>query len=78
MPMTRSSTLRSTAAFLLAATLLLPSTATARETPSGHPAEPAFSLAWLWEALVQSLPDRWTTTSSSSEGDTGWQLDPNG
>lgn len=72
------STLRCAAGFLLAATLLLPGMAMARETPSGRPAEPVFSLSRLWEALVRSLPDGWTASVASAEGDNGWQLDPNG
>jgi hypothetical protein len=76
--MTRSSTLRSAAALLLAATFLLPGMAAAREILSVRPAEPAFSLARLWEAFVQSLPERWMATVASAEGDNGWQIDPNG
>lgn len=72
------STLRSAAGFLLAATLLLPGMAAAREIPSGRPAEPAFSLARLWTALVQALPDGWVAALASDEGDNGWQIDPNG
>lgn len=75
--MTRS-TLRCTAGFLLAATLLLPGMSMAWEIPSGRPAEPAFSLARLWEALVRSLPDGWTTSFDADDGDNGWQIDPNG
>jgi hypothetical protein len=76
--MTRSSTLRCAAGLLLVATLLLPGMAAAREVPSDRPAEPVFSLARLWAAFVQSLPDRWTAAIASAEGDNGWQLDPNG
>lgn len=75
--MTRS-TLRCTAGFLLAATLFLPGMAMAREIPSGRPAEPVFSLARLWETLVRSLPDGWTASFGSAEGDNGWQIDPDG
>ena len=75
--MTRS-TLRCAAGILFVVTLL-PGMAAAREIPSGRPAEPAFSLARLWTALVQALPDGWTATVvASAEGDNGWQLDPNG
>lgn len=76
--MTHSSTLRSVAGILLAAVLFFPGMAAAREIPSGRPAEPAFSLARLWTALLQSLPDGWTAAASSDEGDNGWQIDPNG
>ena len=72
------STLRCAAGILLALTLLLPGMAAAREIPSSRPAEPAFSLARLWTALVQALPDGWTAIVASDEGDNGWQLDPNG
>jgi hypothetical protein len=75
--MTRSSTLRCATGLLLAV-ILLPGMAAAREIPSGRPAEPALSLAGLWEAFVQSLPDRWTAAVDSATGDNGWQLDPNG
>ena len=76
--MTRSGTLRYAAGLLLTATLLLPGMVAARDIPSGRPAEPVFSVARLWEAFVQLLPDRWTATVASAEGDNGWQLDPNG
>jgi hypothetical protein len=75
--MTRSSTLRCAAGLFLAATLL-PGMAAAREFPSVRPAEPVFSVARLWEAFVQSLPDRWTAAVASAEGDNGWQIDPDG
>lgn len=75
--MTRS-TLRCAAGFLLAATFLLPGMSLAREIPSDRPAEPVFSLARLWEALVQSLPEGRTASFDSDEGDNGWQIDPNG
>jgi len=75
--MTRS-TLRSAAGILLAVTLLLPGMAVAREIPSGRPAGPAFSLAGLWTALVQALPDGWTAAVAFDEGDNGWQIDPDG
>jgi len=52
--------------------------AAAREIPSGRPAERAFSLARLWDALAQSLLSGWTATVASSQGDSGWQLDPDG
>lgn len=72
------STLRCAAGLLLAAILLLPGMAVAWETPSGRPAEPAFSLARLWEALVQSLPNGWGVAVAFEQGDNGWQIDPNG
>ena len=75
--MTRS-TLRCAAGILLAVTLLLPGMAAAREIPADRLAEPVFSLARLWTALVQSLPDRWTAAVASAEGDSGWQIDPDG
>jgi hypothetical protein len=75
--MTRS-TLRCAAGILLAVTLLLPGMAAAREIPSGRLAEPVFSLARLWTALVQALPDGWTAAVASAEGDNGWQIDPDG
>lgn len=75
--MTRS-TLRCAAGILLAATLLLPGMAAAREIPLGRPAEPAFSLARLWSALVEALPDGWKPAVASAEGDNGWQIDPDG
>lgn len=75
--MTRS-TLRCAAGILLAVTLLLPGMAAAREIPAGRLAEPVFSLARLWSALVQSLPDGWTAAVASAEGDNGWQIHPNG
>jgi hypothetical protein len=78
MLMARSSTLRSAAGILLALTLLLPGIAAAREIPSGQTAEPVFSLARLWTALVQVFPDGWTASAASAEGDNGWQIDPNG
>lgn len=77
MLMTRS-TLSCAAGILLAVTLLLPGMAAAREIPSGRPAELVFSLARLWTALVQALPDAWTAAVAFDEGDNGWQLDPNG
>jgi hypothetical protein len=75
--MTRS-TLRCAAGILLAVTLLLPGMAAAREIPAGRLAEPVFSLARLWSALVQALPDGWTAVVAFDEGDNGWQLDPDG
>ncbi len=75
--MTRS-TLRCAAGILLAVTLLLPSMAAAREIPLPGPAEPVFSLARLWTALVQALPDGWKPAVASAEGDSGWQIDPDG
>lgn len=78
MLMARSSTLRGAAGILLAVALLVPGMATAREIPSGRLAEPAFSLARLWEALIQSLPDRWMATVAFDQGDNGWQINPNG
>ena len=71
------STLRCSAALLLAATLLLPGMAAAWESSSDR-VEPVFSLARLWKAFVQSLPDRWTATLDSAEGDGRGHLDPNG
>ncbi len=75
--MTRS-TLRCAAGILLAATLLLPGMAAAREIPAGRLAEPVFSLSRLWTALVQALPDGWTAAVAFAEGDNGWQIDPDG
>lgn len=75
--MTRS-TLRCAAGILLAVTLLLPGMAAAREIPAGRLAEPAFSFAQLWASLVQALPDGWTAAAASAEGDSGWQIDPDG
>ncbi|HWM92259.1 MAG TPA: hypothetical protein VN493_15950 [Thermoanaerobaculia bacterium] len=75
--MTRS-TLRCAAGILLAVTFLLPGMAAAREIPSGWLAEPVFSLARLWSALVNALPDGWKPAVASAEGDNGWQLDPDG
>ena len=75
--MTRS-TLRCAAGILLAVTLLLPGMAAAREIPADRLAEPVFSLSRLWTAFVQVLPDGWTAAVAFDEGDTGWQLDPNG
>lgn len=72
------STLRCAAGILLAVTLLIPGMATAWEIPSGRPVEPAFSLARLWTALGEALPDGWTAAFAFDEGDNGWQLDPNG
>lgn len=80
--MTRSSTLRGAAGFLLAAILLLPAGATAGESPRGRagtaPAEAGSFLAGLWRSLVQLLPGEWQPVSAYDEGDNGWQLDPNG
>ncbi len=75
--MTRS-TLRFAAGILLAVTLLFPGMAAAREIPTGRLAEPVFSLAGLWTALVQALPDGWRAAVAFDEGDSGWQLDPDG
>lgn len=71
--MTRS-TLRCAAGILLAVTLLLPGMAAAREISSDRPAQPVFSLARLWEVVVQALPDGWTAAFAQN----GWQLDPDG
>lgn len=74
--MTRS-TLRCSAALIVAATLLLPGMAVAKEIPSDR-VEPVFSLSRLWKGFGQSLPDHWKAILDSAEGDNGWQLDPNG
>jgi hypothetical protein len=81
MLMTRSSTFRCAAGFLLAATLLLPATAKA-ESPrgwlGGAPAESASFVAGLWESLVQLLPGEWRPATTDATGDNGWQIDPDG
>jgi hypothetical protein len=74
--MTRS-TLRCAAGILLAVSFILPGIAIAQEIPAGRWAEPTF-LARLWSDLVQSLPDGWTAAIAFDEGDSGWQIDPDG
>lgn len=80
--MTRSSTLRCAAVFLLAASFLLPAVATAGEMPRGRigtvPAEPAFFMAELWDSLVQLLPDEWRPMTATDQVDNGWLIDPDG
>ena len=80
--MTRSSTLRCAAVFLLAASFLLPAVATAGEMPRGRigtvPAEPASFLAGLWGSFVQLLPDEWRPVTAADQVDNGWQIDPDG
>jgi hypothetical protein len=80
--MTRSSTLRCAAVFLLAASFLPPAVATADERPRGRigtvPAEPASFLAGLWGSLVQFLPDDWRSMTAANQVDNGWQIDPDG
>jgi hypothetical protein len=80
--MTRSSTLRCAAVFLLAASFLLPAVATAGEMPRGRigtvPADSASFLAGLWGSLVQLLPDEWRPMTAADQLDNGWLIDPNG
>lgn len=80
--MTRSSTLRCAAVFVLAASFLLPAVATAGEMPRGRmgtvPAEPASFLAGLWGTLVQLLPDEWRPMTAADQTDNGWLIDPDG
>jgi hypothetical protein len=80
--MTRSSTLRCAAVFLLTASFLLPAVATAGEMPRGRtgtvPAEPASLLAGFWGYLVQLLPDRWHPLTAADQVDNGWLIDPDG
>jgi hypothetical protein len=75
--MIRSSALRGSAGFLLAAILLLPAVAAAGEGPRS-PAGPASFLGSVWDSLLQLFPQDWRPATVDASGDNGWQLDPDG